>query len=252
MLHTGLVSVTFRKLTVPAILALVKQAGLEGIEWGGDIHVPPGDLVNAKSVRQQTLEAGLQVAAYGSYYRLGTGQIPFESVLETAVALGAPTIRVWAGTVGSRDADSAVWREIVRDGQRSVELASAAGLSISLEFHPDTLTDTPQSTLKLLREIGHPNVFSYWQPPLDGTREANAQGLAEILPRLGNVHVFHWFPKYERHPLVAGAADWKAYLRIIRGNPKERFLMLEFVQDDEEQAFLQDAQVLRGWLSSYH
>jgi hypothetical protein len=58
-------------------------------------------------VRQQTLEAGLQIAAYGSYYRLGTGQLPFQSVLETAISLGAPTIRVWAGTVGSRDADSA-------------------------------------------------------------------------------------------------------------------------------------------------
>lgn len=251
MLHTGLVSVTFRKLSVPEIIALVKQAGLEGLEWGGDIHVPPGDLVNAQSVRQKTLEAGLQVAAYGSYYRLGTGQLPFESVLETAVALGAPTIRVWAGTVGSRAADSAVWREVVRDGQRSAELASAAGISLSLEFHPDTLTDTSQSTVRLLKEIDRPTVFSYWQPPPDGTRETNSQGLAEILPWLGNVHVFHWVPQYERHPLVEGAADWETYLRLICGNPKKRFLMLEFVQNDAEQAFLQDAQVLSGWLSNY-
>ncbi len=252
MLQTGLVSVTFRKLPAPEIVSLVKQAGLDGLEWGGDVHVPPGDLANAKSVRQQTLEAGLQVAAYGSYYRLGTGQLPFESVLETAVALGAPTIRVWAGTVGSRAADSALWREVVRDGQGVADQAQAVGLSISLEFHPDTLTDTPQSTVWLLKEIDRPNVFSYWQPPLDGTREANAQGLAEILPWLGNVHVFHWFPKYERHPLADGAGDWETYLRLIRTSIRERFLMLEFVTGDVESAFLQDAQVLRGWLSRYH
>lgn len=196
---------------------------LEGIEWGGDIHVPPGDLANASSVRQQTLEAGLQIAAYGSYYRLGTGQLPFQSVLETAISLGAPTIRVWAGTVGSRDADSAIWREVVRDGQQIANRASATGLSISLEFHPDTLTDTSQSALRLLKEIDRSNEYSYWQPPPNGTREANAQGLAEILPWLGNVHVFHWLPQYERHPLLEGAADWECYLKPIKSSKRECF-----------------------------
>ena len=48
MIHTGLVSVTFRKLEPAEIVDLVKQAGLQGIEWGGDIHVPHGDIQRAK------------------------------------------------------------------------------------------------------------------------------------------------------------------------------------------------------------
>jgi hypothetical protein len=44
MIQTGLVSITFRQLSPPAIIDLVRQAGLEGIEWGGDVHVPHGDL----------------------------------------------------------------------------------------------------------------------------------------------------------------------------------------------------------------
>jgi hypothetical protein len=44
MIRTGLVSVTFRQLSAEEIIKLVVCAGLEGIEWGGDIHVPHGDL----------------------------------------------------------------------------------------------------------------------------------------------------------------------------------------------------------------
>ncbi len=181
-LHTGLVSVTFRKLTASAVINMVKEAGLDGIEWGGDIHVPPEDLENAARVRRQTLDAGLKIAAYGSYYRLGANQASFGPILETALALEATTIRVWAGTVGSVNAGAAAWQGVISDGEKIADMAATAGVSISLEFHPDTLTDTPQSTLRLLRAIDRPNVFSYWQPPVGGTREANRQGLSDILP----------------------------------------------------------------------
>lgn len=40
---TGLVSVTFRQKSVEEIAALTAEAGLSGVEWGGDVHVPPGD-----------------------------------------------------------------------------------------------------------------------------------------------------------------------------------------------------------------
>ena len=41
---TGLVSVTFRDKTPAEIVSEVKKAGLDAIEWGGDVHVPHGDV----------------------------------------------------------------------------------------------------------------------------------------------------------------------------------------------------------------
>lgn len=41
MMRTGLVSSTFRKLTPAEVVRRAAQAGLQGIEWGGDIQVPP-------------------------------------------------------------------------------------------------------------------------------------------------------------------------------------------------------------------
>ena len=50
---TGLVSVTFRQKSVEEIAALTAEAGLSGVEWGGDVHVPPGDREAARRAAQQ-------------------------------------------------------------------------------------------------------------------------------------------------------------------------------------------------------
>ena len=57
MLNTGLVSVTFRDKTPEEIISTVKQCGLEGIEWGGDVHVLPGDVSRAREIRHLTEQA---------------------------------------------------------------------------------------------------------------------------------------------------------------------------------------------------
>ena len=89
----GIVSVTFRQLSPERIISLVSEGGLSAVEWGGDVHVPHGDLATARDVGRWTRNAGLEVASFGSYYKAGESEeagLPFTSVLETASALGAP------------------------------------------------------------------------------------------------------------------------------------------------------------------
>ena len=84
-MKTGLVSITFRKKKPEEIVALAAKGGLEGIEWGGDVHVPHGDMAAAKNARLLTTGAGIEVAAYGSYYRVAHSEqvdnLPFAKVL---------------------------------------------------------------------------------------------------------------------------------------------------------------------------
>lgn len=252
MLLPGLVSVTFRKLAPHEIAALVRRAGLAGIEWGGDIHVPHGDLARAREVRTATLDAGLRVAAYGSYYRAGWSErngLPFARVLDTAAALGAPTIRVWPGGTASARTDADARHAVVEDLIRISADAAGAGISISTEFHGDTLTDTNESAARLLREAAHPGLFTCWQPHNGEETAECAAGLRAVLPRVSNAHVFHWWPTAaERRPLAEGEARWAEFLRELATLPGERFALLEFVQDDSEAAFLRDAATLRSWL----
>lgn len=251
MLRSGLVSISFRKLTPAEIVSLTVRAGLAGIEWGGDVHVPHGDLVQARRVRQMTLDAGLQVAAYGSYHRIWPQEpCPFEMVVETALALGAPVIRVWAGKLPSHAADAAHRAAIVAESQRIADLAAQAKIAVAYEYHGNTLTDTDASAQALLRAVAHPNLYTYWQPPQGSRLADNLIGLAAVLPRLYHVHVFHWLrapgapPTVVRRPLAEGQADWIRYLDRVASTGRDHFALLEFVSQDAPEQLLHDAATL--------
>ena len=252
MIHPGLVSVTFRALAPGEIVTLVRQAGLRGIEWGGDIHVPHGNLPRAREVCELTQEAGLAVAAYGSYYRAGQSEgagLPFASVLETAIELGSPVVRVWAGMAGSASVSPEVRARIVTDLARIAALAAGVRVGVALEFHNGTLTDTADSTVRLLAEVNHRNLSTYWQPPLDAGTAGCVRDLRQLLPRVTNLHVYHWRPaSTDRLPLVEGAERWQTFLKVASAAPGDRYAMLEFVEHDAPGSFLRDAATLRGWL----
>lgn len=253
MLRSGLVSITFRKLSVEEVVDLAHSAGVEGIEWGGDVHVPPGDMARAREVKRLTEDAGLMVSAYGSYYRLRPDQDedhPFEAVLATAVGLGAPVIRVWAGDQPSTAVDTAGRAGIVEQSRRIADLAAAQGIAIAYEYHGNTLTDALDSALDLLRAVDHPNVSTFWQPPNGRPPEENRAGLDAVAPYVTNIHCFHWWPtSKDRHPLADGEANWNLYLDRIAALPGDRFVSIEFVKDDAPEQFLQDAATLKRWLA---
>ncbi len=252
MLTPGLVSVTFRKLSPEQIIDLVKRAGLRSIEWGGDVHVPHGDTDRARDVAEKTAAAGLEVAAYGSYYRLGqTGDDApdFARVLATAAALGAPLIRVWPGVRGSAETPDGERQRVESDALRVAQLASEAGIGIAYEYHGGTLTDTNESAQQLLERTDHPAISTIWQPPNGQPFESCLDGLKALLPRLSNVHAFHWWPTpANRHPLEVGADRWKPYLDTVRQAGGDRHVLIEFVKDDAPEQLLADAATLRNWL----
>jgi sugar phosphate isomerase/epimerase len=245
MVKTGLTSVTFRKLPAEEIIRLVQQAGLQGIEWGGDVHVPHGSLQRAREVLQRTVDAGLEVSSYSSYYQVGgvDPSLRFESVLDTALALQAKVVRVWAGDRASAAADETWWDRVIEDARRIAAIAAQAGVTLAFEYHEDTITDTSASACKLLTAIGCSNFRSYWQPPLNLAHEACLSGLREISPWLSHVHVFHNLDG-SLAPLAAGSAEWAQYMAAIQAVPGDRYGLLEFVKGETPSQFLADAQAL--------
>jgi len=245
-MKSGLVSISFRKLSVLEIVRLASEAGLECIEWGGDIHVPHGDVAAAREAAKLTAVHGLSVSAYGSYLSLGVGGDPgLESVVETAVALGAPTIRVWAGKKSSAEATVEDRVAVVDAALAAAELAAANGLSISYEFHANTLTDTAESAAELFAETLHDAIRSFWQPPNgDGVEEALAS-LEVVIPRLSNVHAFHWWPDpAARLPLAEGLDRWSTYLDRIRLAGLQPDVLLEFLPGDDPGLLASEAATL--------
>ena len=148
------------------------------------------------------------------------------------------------------DIDRILVRQLVADGRATLaELAGSAGITISLEYHGGTLTDTRASARQLLAEMTHPNIGFLWQPVSGETAEESLNRLDDVLPRLHHVHAFHWWPtNAERHPLADGEDRWLRYIEAVRKAGKSTWFLLEFVANDSVGQFQADAATLGRWL----
>jgi 3-dehydroshikimate dehydratase len=252
MLFPGLVSITLRQLSSQEIVDIVVEAGLAGIEWGGDVHVPHGNFAKAREVRKCTEGANLKVAAYGSYYFAGhKNSESFEKILETAVELNSPIIRVWAGKQGSSDSTERYRQEVIEDCRRIADLAGSANIRIASEWHPNTLTDTMESAKALLEAIDHDNFYTYWQPPKFMPVENCLEQLEAAKPWLTGLHVFSWDRETaQRLPMARHSHEWKLYLAKA-ASVGEMFALLEFVENDDPNVFLRDAETLKLCLKEF-
>lgn len=247
-MNIGFTTVTFRGKNLEELVRIAEKSGAAGIEWGGDVHVAPGDPETARRAAELTRQAGLEVLSYGSYYRTddpaGEGFLP---VLESARALGAKLIRVWAGEKAPGQADAEYRARVAASARAIADMAKPYGITVAFEYHRNTLTQDAGSALALLEAVGRDNVKCYWQPNPDITPQENRAELKKMLPYLCCVHVFHWTGANVRHPLAEGEQDWQGYLAEIAGNGQVNFV-LEFCKDDDDSQFVEDIGTLREWL----
>ena len=253
MLKPGLVSVTFRALSPREIVRACLECQLAGIEWGADIHVPPGATRNAREVGRLTREAGLKIVAYGSYYRCDGGD--FAPILEAAKALNAPRIRVWAGSVDARAASAGDWTRVGDDLARIVAMAAREGIQIALEFHGGTLNSSGASArqwLGTVRGAAH-DLRTLWQPlrrgpNFDARIEENLDDLRAVAPFLSHVHVYQWDDDANgqtRRLSLQESVQWRAYIEALGRIGGARWLLLEFVPADDLAILAREAAALR-------
>jgi len=257
-MKTGLVSITFREHSLEGLVVLVTDVGLSGVEWGGDVHAPHGDLATASRAKRLCEESGLEISAYGSYYRFddcleeGVGDGPeFEAVLDTAEAMGAPSIRVWAGRRASADVGEINFQRIVSRSREIGELASERGIRIDYEYHDNSLTDTHEATERLLDAVDHPNVRTLWQTPLQVGHAYRLEGITRLANRISNVHCNYfaengWPDALE---LSEGADEWGEYLQVLLDSAADRWISIEHVKAGSVEQFKRDVATLQRWLS---
>ncbi|WP_372468838.1 sugar phosphate isomerase/epimerase family protein [Microbacterium maritypicum] len=244
----GLCSVTFRALAPERIIELAADAGLEAIEWGGDVHVPSGDVIRAGKVAHLTADAGLAVASYGSYFRAGADE-PLTPVLDSAEALGADRVRIWAGRIGSDAATPDDWSAVVDRLQAAAAEAAARGIALALEFHSRTLADTAPTTLRLLAEVGSPALSTYWQPTVGASVDTVLEEYLALAAHTRAAHVFSWWPQDERLPLRARDALWtRFFAAAASAAAPPRDALLEFVPGDDPALLAREAAALRDYL----
>ena len=250
-------SVTFRALEPELVITCLVESGVNAIEWSGDTHAPPGDLERAAKLRKLCDSKNIRIFSYGSYFQSdeqGAGKGPFsratncDEVVQTANALGAKSIRVWAGRMASVEASDGYRKEVRTCLQQICDHTSVHGMDVHLEFHRNTLADSVESTVALLDAVDRKNLFSYWQPR---HRASESEGVAEIQAlgkSLSHVHVFNWVYHGDlmtREPLSAARSLWVSYLIAASRIQRHRYAIIEFVPDDTLEQFKDDILSLR-------
>lgn len=243
-MKTGLTSVSFRKLSCDEVIALAREAGVDGIEWGSDVHVPQNDVENAALVAKKTKDAGLEVISYGSYFTLGCGE-DFAPYIEAAKALGARQIRIWGGKKERRELSDDEYADLLSEMKKIGEMAGDADMAVSLEYHQRSITATAEDAAKFASDVDMPSVRLYWQEIIGRPMADNLADIDLVAPYLTNVHVFNYIEgKQELLETGDGLARWRAYSDKIAKIPGERAFMTEFCKGGLPESFTDDARTL--------
>jgi len=255
----GLCSITFRSLDADAVLEVAVRAGVEGIEWGADGHAPPGGGSDVVRLAERCRDAGVEVVSYGSYLGFGPAQgedsAAVDAVLDSADALGAPMVRVWAELGVGPDASAPERARVTARTAAYVDAIVGRGLIPVLEFHPYTLTESAASALELLDALD-PVARTHWQPDPAASPDNALAELERVAPRLAHLHVFAWGPGGigDRRALADGADLWPRALVLTDHDAAplatRRYALCEYVRDDDPDQLVADAAVLRSWLTA--
>lgn len=245
MLIPGIVSVTFKTLSIQEVISLAVANELKAIEWSENHHIELNNTAQAALVGQLTCDNGLQVASYGSYFKLGKSSdiIPH---LENAKAMKAPYMRIWAYDKPSFEVSIKEYNAIVAEAKDVSNIAQDYGIPLTLEWHRNTLTDTNESGVKLLRDVDSPYFKTFWQPTMALSVEQRVEGIKLVEPYLTNLHVYYW-SKDGREELKDGKDYWQQYLKAV--DDKNHYALLEFVKNDSVEQFEKDASVLKHWVN---
>ena len=242
MYHTGLVSVSFRSLSPEEIIQAAKKAQLNWIEWGSDVHAPYYDSERLDMIAACQKAAGLRCSSYGTYFTLGKDNPEdLDNYIAAAKRLGTTTLRLWCGSKGSQDYTSEELNALYEDCRTAAATAETHGVTLCMECHNGTLTDTKESALALMETVHSPAFRMYWQPNQYRTEKENIRYLQMLKPYIDHLHVFQWVGD-QKYPLADGIAIWKTYLNMLDG---DRTLLLEFMPDHSPESLPIEADSLR-------
>lgn len=236
----GLVSVSFRNKSPRQILEAMAACGLEYIEWGSDVHVP---VEKAEEIAALQKHYGIGCCSYGTYFRLGV--TPLEELpryIRAAQCLGTNILRLWCGDRHPQRYTADERQALLCDCRKAAQLAEQAGVTLCMECHMNTYTETVAGALDLMQSVSSAAFGMYWQPNQYRDVEENLAYARLLLPYIHHVHVFQW-EKDQRFPLRQGLAQWQQYWALLGSR---RAWLLEFMPNNTLDELPEESNALRA------
>lgn len=247
MFKPGVVSVSFRALSVEDVIKITKDAGLKAIEWGSDVHALATEKEKLRLIAQLQKEAGLYCSSYGTYFRLGEN--PTEeliSYIEAAKILGTDILRLWCGNKNYEDYTEEERSFIIEESKKAAKIAEREGVILCMECHRSSFTNSVDGAVELMRSVDSPAFRMYWQPNFAFDLKTNMEYAKAISPYTVNLHVFY-YENGKACPLELGLSEWGEYLSCFSG---DKHLLLEFMPDKKPESLGREAASLRKLIES--
>ena len=182
--NLGLVSVTYRNHSPEEILKTMKDAGLEFIEWGSDVHAPYKEIEKIKEISRLQKEYNITCSSYGTYFYLGESDLSeLKGYINAAKLLGTNIIRLWCGRKTGEQMTKEERLEFLDICKKAEQIAKEEGAILCMECHKNTFTQNPEDSVWLMEEINSPFFRMYWQPFQWSGKEGNIKN-ATMLIRL--------------------------------------------------------------------
>ena len=243
MFRTGVVSVSFRKLSVDEVIRYTKEAGLSAIEWGSDVHAPYTDMEKIEYIAKAQKEAGLYCPSYGTYFKLGEHDTEeLRGYIAAAKVLGTNVLRLWCGNKNYADLTPEEREHIITESKKAAKIAEELGAVLCMECHNNSFTNSLEGALDLMKSVDSTAFRMYWQPATKETLESNIEYATNIAPYTYTVHVYY-YQDGVKHPLADGTAQWKRYLECFDGS---QHLLLEFMPDNSPESLATEAKTLNA------
>lgn len=252
--------------TVTEALQLFHDIGLDGAEiviQDGYLSGLPTDcsMEELEQVRKKAQELGIRIIAltpYNSYFNSLDEEVRqkelegIRKVIRYAQYLGAEYIRIYAGNyaAGETDPDGKKMEKLVESLRELGDDAKAAGVTLVMENHFNTMTVSAGQSMEAARRIHHPNVgILYDQANLAFTLQEDYKTAIELqMEKVRYVHVKDLefkegkrgfvsdqvsHPREEDRNVVTrivgqGCLDWPGILRMMKEHGYEGWLSLEY------------------------
>lgn len=202
---------------IPQACVRLKAMGYDGVElWHQFLVSRP-----LEQIRREILGLGLSVTQLCPYFNVtGTREELQDSYrlaeeyVRMADALQCPNIRVFTGNVSAAAATEEQYAQGV-EGLRNI--CAAGGQNFVLETHPGSLMETPEQTLRLIRDVGADNLRVNLQVPMAAS-DHDPYTCAELLgPYVVHLHAHNWRGSKEHLTCLGdGDYDFERFLRILR------------------------------------
>lgn len=254
-----------RQLNDLTFIDLCAGLGLDGIDFNLR-SLRSTDRDHLRTIKKSCLERGLAIACLGVGNDFGRpaeeqARLVREGI-DVAQFLGAPVVRLFAGSVRAGQPKEAVWDQAVEGLRRAARYGEQAGVVVGLQNHNHTnIAATGDDVLALLREVDHP----WCKHVLDTGQYLGSRGVSGARTDDARQHDVYRsialtapqavFVRAKLYRLRSGKEEWLDYDRIFKILTAVRYngfvcLVYEGWQDmDATHAVPVGVKYLRGYLT---